>query len=271
MESVEGPEYDRKRALKVFEPNGYGPVASSRHFSWIMSRAMEGEHEAKISAALEKEMHEVISPNAIRDYVLENIPPDFMRPNLELRYYLKKGEVSELDMMELCKQIGIERLMLLRSRADSTDDAYLDIVDCLRKLAKTITDIKIKTGYLEKPAKNVNVTITETAAQTTIYDEETGEPIKNITQIYQASPDGNGKPRRIPAEVKPRTAAQAFHILRKLDLLKNDLKIEAENEQHVQESLIEEPIVESSTESVSEVPIVSSDAPIETPETPETK
>lgn len=205
------PGLDRNTILDIFNPKGFGPVVSSKNFTYIIQHLLRGVQPATISVLLEKEFNEFIPVGDIRDYGTANIPPDMLQPHLMLQYLQKQTSMSEIETLDICHKIALARLTMLMDHP-SSDESLSDMIDTIRKLAKTSIDIKVKTGWIAKPVKEIHVSVSAEPKQSTIYDEA-GQPIKNITPEAPRTPTG--------PQFDARQAAQMLRFFKKAGVLRD--------------------------------------------------
>jgi len=196
------PDYE-----KVFEPQGTGPVATSKHFVFVVCNLLRGFTPVEISEQVEREKQNYISIDSIREYSLQFIPPHLTQQSLMHRYFQKMEGVDEIDILEnLCK-IQLFRVMkrVDRPSVDAEDDeSKRRDIDCLRKLTMDTLKAKVEVGRYKKPAVEINHTGNVT---------HTGEVIHK-TEL---------------AILEPREAAEA---LRALDKIKKLAEPDADDSLH---------------------------------------
>jgi hypothetical protein len=206
----------RDRVGPCFNPKGFGPVASSRNFVYIISHALRGFDHGTIARLLEIEKGEIVPATAIRDYMVEHIPPDLLRPHLLIQYMQKQPAMTEIETLDLLRKLAVAQLMMQLDEVGSIADQAVR-VDCqeriqrsmelTRRLAETSLRLKIdqrKAGVIDK-SDVIDVDV----EQTSIFDLQ-----------------GN------KYEIDERQAAVAYHLMKDLGLFKpEDEEVSSEPDQ----------------------------------------
>lgn len=220
----------RERVRAVFLPKGFGPVASSRNFVYIISHILRGLDPATIAVFLEREKGERIPVSAIRDYALQHIPPDLLDPHLQIIYLRNQRALDDIETMELLRKITLARLMrLLDAEGSAADDvtkagfeeSVHRTIELTRKLVETTG--KLRSDGARKEAANVSEI---TVRPVSIFDQEDlpeADPSAKPASADGAAPATS--PRPFPKRLDERQAAAALHILRELKVVPDPSKI----------------------------------------------
>lgn len=153
--------------MRVFTPQGSGPVATSPHFVFIVCNILRGFSPTEISMMVEREKKVFVTQDAIREYTLMYVPPKLMLGSMKQKWLAQREQIDEITILENLCQVQMMRIMgrLDKVAADADDEESMRRdIDVMRKLTMDTIKAKVDTGRYQKPEEKpakVEVTVNQ--------------------------------------------------------------------------------------------------------------